>query len=287
LQTLNYFIRQGYPLEMLFWLFADSFELQRGPSPSYSLEGALRYEYNPPDSYGCPRHDPSHRCFREWIWVALLAGLNVEEKTIVTKFSAKYDSTTVARFCFNRQLGQKAENEMPPGFAQHIERKYMRFSSPPSPVCGDWDDKEAEALLTNPQTDNFKFTVSGLTFRVVPRSAYGVFEFLGNLIRIQRGDNIPPTSGQVVLWPPPLGEPGEDEVPPVLETVDGNPPLITIIPSDGDHPCFVHTWYLNSDFCVSETDVTTKRILSLLAQLIAIQTQATDLAITPLVRVVQ
>ena len=27
LQTLNYFIRQGYPREMLFWLFTNSFEL--------------------------------------------------------------------------------------------------------------------------------------------------------------------------------------------------------------------------------------------------------------------
>jgi hypothetical protein len=284
LQTLNYFIRQGYPLEMLFWVFADSFELQTGPSLSYSLSSALRYEYNPPDSYGCPRSDSSHRCFREWIWVALLAGLTVEEKTIVTKFASKLDTTPVARFCFNRQLGQKAENEMPPGFAAYIERKYMHFSRPPSPVCGNWDDKDAEALLTSPQPDNFKFTVSGLTFRVVPRSAYGVFEFLGNLIRMQR-DNITP--GNAFVWKPPVGEADEEDVPPRLMTVDDTPPLIAVVAPGGDSPCFVHTWYLNSDFCISEDDATTKRILSLLAQLIAIQTQATDLSITPLVRVIQ
>jgi hypothetical protein len=290
LTTLNYFIRQGYPLEMLFWLFADSFELQRGSKPSYALSNAYRYDYNPPDSYGCPRHDPSHRCFREWIWIALLAGLTVEEKTVVTKFTSKYDTNTVARFCFSRQLAQKAANEMPKGFAEYIAKKYMKNFTAPKPICGDWPDKEAEALLTNPQSDNFNFTVSaGLTFRVVPRSAYGVFEFLGNLIRIKRYD-IPPTNEKAFLWEPPygppFGEPDEKDVPPQLKTVDDNPPLITIT-APGDNPCFVHTWYLDSDFCVSDADTNTKRILSLLAQLIAIQTQATDLSITPLVRVIQ
>jgi hypothetical protein len=282
LQTLNYFIRQGYPLELLFWLFADSFELQKGSPPT--LSNAWRYEYNPPDSYGCPRHDPLHLCFREWIWIALLSGLTVEEKTIVTKLSSKYDTTPVARFCFNPQLGQKAANDMYPAFLAYIQRKYMHFP-PSSPVCGTWSDKEAEALLTNPQPDNFKFTVAGATFRVVPRSAYGVFEFLGKLIRIKR-DNIGPTSGKAFFWEPPRGESDENVVPPRLMTVDDTPPLITIIPP-GDSPCFVRTWYLNSDFCVSENDPTTKRTLSLLAQLIAIQTQAADLSITPLVRVIQ
>jgi hypothetical protein len=280
LQTLNYFIRQGYPLELLFWLFADSFELQSG-----SPYDALRYEYNPPDSYGCPRHDTSHRCFREWIWVALLSGLTVEEKTIVTKLSSKYDAEPVARFCFNPQLGQKAANEMGLAFAAYIQRKYMHFSGHPSPVCGDWDDKDAEALLTNPQPDNFAFSVGGAIFHVVPRSAYGVFEFLGNLIRMQR-DNIAPTPGKAYFWRSPLGEPDEAVTPPLLKTVDGEPPLIAVVPP-GDGRCFVHTWYLNSDFCVPENDTNTKLILSLLAQLIAIQTQATDLTITPLVRVIQ
>jgi hypothetical protein len=281
LQTLNYFIRQGYPLELLFWLFADSFQLQPTASP-YS---AIGYQYNPPDSYGCPRNDPAHRCFREWVWIALLTGLTVEEKTIVTKLSSKFDTTPVARFCFSPDLARKAANEMGPALAAEIQRKYMHFSSRPNPVCGTWDDKDAEALLTNPQPDTFSFNVGGAIFRLVPRSAYGVFEFLGNLLRIQR-DNIEPTPEKAFLWRPPLGEPDETVVPPLLKTIDGEPPLIAVVPSGGGD-CFVHTWYLNSDFCVPEDAATTKRIFSLLAQLIAIETQAGDLSITPIVRVIQ
>jgi hypothetical protein len=40
-------------------------------------------------------------------------------------------------------------------------------------------------------------------------------------------------------------------------------------------------------YCVPERATNTERIFSLLSQLIAIQTAATDLSITPVVRVIQ
>lgn len=282
LQTLNYFIRQGYPRELLFWLFADSFQLQ----PTASPVSAIGYHYNPPDSYGCPRSDPGHRCFREWVWIALLTGLTVEEKTIVTKLTAKFETTPVARFCFSPDLARQSVEQMGSVLAAEIKRKYMHFAVNPRPTCGTWNDKEAAALLTDPQPDTFSFSVGGATFRVVPRSAYGVFEFLGNLMKIQR-EKIPPTPGKAFFWLPPLGEPDEAVVPPVLKTVDGEPPLIVVVPANAGPECFVHSWYLNTDFCVPGAATTTKQVFSLLAQLIAIQTQAGDLSITPIVRVVQ
>ncbi len=281
LQTLNYFIRQGYSRELLFWLFADSFQLQPTASP-YS---AIGYQYDPPDTYGCPHSDPIHRCFREWVWIALLSGLTVEEKTVVTKFNSKFETTPVARFCFSPELAKQAEIEMTPAVAEPIRRKYMHFPARPSPACGTWTSDDAAKLLTEPQPDTFNFNVGGATFRVVPRSAYGVFEFLGNLMRMQR-DGLQPTPGKAFFWPPPLGEPDEAVVPPVLKTVDGEPPLITVVPNNGG-PCFVHTWYLSVDYCVPEDADITKRVFSLLAQLIAIQTAAADLSITPVVRVIQ
>jgi hypothetical protein len=76
--TLDYFIRQDYPRELLFWLFADSFQL--GP-PGFNSVG---YEYNPPVSYGCPKspENPNQLCFKEWVLIAVLSGLTVEEQTI-------------------------------------------------------------------------------------------------------------------------------------------------------------------------------------------------------------
>ena len=47
LTTLAYFIRQGYPREILFWLFTDYFEVKANGQ-------TLGYRFTPPDDYGCP-----------------------------------------------------------------------------------------------------------------------------------------------------------------------------------------------------------------------------------------
>jgi hypothetical protein len=56
LQTLDYFIRQGYSRELLFWLFTDSFEFTKNGQTA-------GFHYAPPDDYGCNALDPKHRCF--------------------------------------------------------------------------------------------------------------------------------------------------------------------------------------------------------------------------------
>ena len=73
---------------------------------------------------------------------------------------------------------------------------------------------------------------------------------------------------------------------PWLETVHEDPRLLTVVQNLGGQ-CFVHTWFIDGDYCVPEEAATTKQIFSLLAQLIAIQTAANDLSITPVVRVLQ
>ena len=75
LQTLAYFIRQGYSRELLFWLFTDSFTLELPNAPPFG------YHYSPPDDYGCSQIDPKHRCFIDWVHNAAYTGLTVEEKT--------------------------------------------------------------------------------------------------------------------------------------------------------------------------------------------------------------
>ena len=53
------------------------------------------------------------------------------------------------------------------------------------------------------------------------------------------------------------------------------------------NPFLMETWFNNETYCVPEEAHNTKRIFNLLAQLIAIQTAANDLSITPTVRVIQ
>ena len=298
LQTLAYFIRQGYSRELLFWLFTDAFtlELPNAPQP-------FGYHYSPPDDYGCSQIDPKHRCFIDWVHNAAYTGLTVEEKTEQASASSSAPKggastgsggstkgTSYARFCFNPVLAQQAASSVAPALVQEAQsnldvQRTMLFKT--SLVCGspDWKPMENKDIA---QADILPLTFSPtnstsspqISFTITPRSAYGVFVFLGTLMKMQR-EHLEPS--RYAFIPPNRSYAAE---PPVLETVHEDPALITVMQNLGGQ-CFVHTWFEDGDYCVPEQAVTTKRIFGLLAQLIAIQTAAADLSITPVVRVIQ
>jgi uncharacterized membrane protein YgcG len=290
LQTLNYFIRQGYSRELLFWLIADTVELKAGPR-------IIGMRYDPPNDYGCDRTDPRHLCFPDFIRIATAAGLTVEELTQQSVGSAggskgggssggsaggkdtsggggKGETTIFARFCFDPILGRRAQDEMGPRWDAMKKAFDVSLASP---KCGShWDPvKEAQ----QPQADTLNFNVGPYQFKVMPRSAFGIFEFLGNLMKLQRQQQ----HESVAFLPP-----GREDLtqPPLLFTVHDDQNLITVV-ENGTPDCFVHTWFYDGDYCVPEDATTTKHIFSLLAQLIAIQTAASDLSITPIVRIIQ
>src|ERR1700733_1005872 len=291
LQTLDYFIRQGYSRELLFWLLTDTVELKAGPR-------TIGMRYEPPNDYGCDRTDPRHLCFPDFIRIATAAGLTVEELTQQSVPSAggkggsgsssggkdsggggggsKSETTIFARFCFDPVLSRRAQNDMGP---QWEAMKRAFDVSLAGPKCGsNWDPvKEAQ----KPQSDTLNFNVGPYQFKITPRSAFGVFEFLGNLMKVQRQQQQQQES--VVFLPP--GREDLTELP-LLFTVHDDQNLLTVVQS-GTPACFVHTWFYDGDYCVPEDATTTKHIFSLLAQLIAIQTAASDLSITPIVRVIQ
>jgi hypothetical protein len=297
LQTLAYFIRQGYSRELLFWLFTDSFTLELPNAPPFG------YHYSPPEDYGCSQIDPKHRCFIDWVHNAAYTGLTVEEKTEQASSSSSppkggagsgsggsTKGTSYARFCFNPVLAQQAASSVAPGLVQVAQgnldvQRSVLFKS--NLTCGspDWrptENKDIAQADILPLTFSPTGSESGpkISFTITPRSAYGVFVFLGTLMKMQR-EHLEPT--RYAFIPP--NRPYAAE-PPVLETVHEDPALITVMQNLGGQ-CFVHTWFEDGDYCVPEQAATTKRIFGLLAQLIAIQTAAADLSITPVVRVIQ
>jgi hypothetical protein len=153
----------------------------------------------------------------------------------------------------------------------------------PDQLCGNWSNQAAEKQITEPQEDTFKISMGPYTFRIVPRSAYGVFEFLGNMLKEQERNAEPNPEAYIVQ--PRAGLPPVTDLPPIL--ISGHDePLITVL-RDGTANCFAHTWFYDGDYCVPQEATNTKRIFSLLSQLIAIETTATDLSITPVVRIIQ
>jgi hypothetical protein len=300
LQTLAYFIRQGYSRELLFWLFTDGFTLELPNAPQ-----AFGYHYSPPDDYGCSQIDPKHRCFIDWVHNAAYTGLTVEEKTEQASASSSAPKggasgdrssggspkgTSYARFCFNPVLAQQAASSVAPALVQEAQsnlevQRTVLFKSPLTCGSPDWkptENKDVAQADILPLTFSPTNSPSGpqISFTITPRSAYGVFVFLGTLMRMQR-EHLGPT--RYAYIPPNRSYAAE---PPVLETVHDDPQLMTVLQNLGGQ-CFVHTWFEDGDYCVPEEAATTKRIFSLLAQLIAIQTAASDLSITPVVRILQ
>jgi hypothetical protein len=304
LTTLDYFIRQGYPRELLFWLFTDYFEVKTNGQ-------ILGFHYTPPDDYGCPPQDRGHRCFIDWVRLATLSGLTVEQKTLQKSSSggqkgggsdaaggaSKPSTTAFSRFCFSAVLAQQAHDAMPLALIQATNAKLgSEASISPAQRCGSptWNPL---STMNQPQPDVFIFQVGSVTFKIVPRSAYGVFEFLGNLMKMQR--RIAEADPSLPEPAPQLIPPDRDDVrelPPALKSVHDDANLVTVIRNGGDGGnggsggppgCFSHTWFYDGDYCVPQYAATTKRIFGLLAQLIAIQTAAGDLSITPIVRVIQ
>lgn len=303
LEVADYFIRQDYSRELLFWLFVDSVEVDvPGRQPIGS-------SFNPPNDYGCnrPAIDQKQRCFSDFVLLAIGLGLTVEEKTVQSSDSSgggrntnsqsdkspggtgaakSQTTTTYAELCFNQVLARQAQAEMQ-NSGKNWKQFLTKFSDfpmiPPSPLCGgNWESNPT--ISKTPQPDYFPFQVGGINFRIKPRSAYGVFKFLGRLIRDQqqRTDSSPPAVTAYL----PLGRTDEQEQP-KLWTVGANQNLMEIISGTPNVRCFVHTWFDDGDYCIPDQAETTKTIVSLLAQLIAIQTSATDLSITPLVRIAQ
>ena len=273
LYVLAFFIRQGYSRELLFWLFMDSVEVTVG-------NRTIGFQFNPPYDYGCPERDPRRRCFREWIELATLTGLSVDEHT--QKGEGGKGGSTVSRFCFDAILarrGQAAMEQASPGRLKELMAKYVDPGALEalSPKCGSpWPKLNPEEAAT----DTLKFHVGPLQFALLPRSAYGIYQFLGRILR---------QSGTGALDDAQIPDYiRRDELRPELSSVVEDHKLLNVVLNNSSGGCFAETRFIDGYYCVPEEgSANTKRIFSLLAQLLALQTSAADLAITPTVHTVQ
>ena len=273
LYILNFFIRQGYSRELLFWLFMDSVEVTVG-------RNTIGFQFNPPYDYGCPQQDLRKRCFREWTELATVTGLSVDQHT---EKGENGKIASYSRFCFDDVLGrrgQAAMNQASPGRLQYIMAKYVDPGTLQalSPKCGSPWPKETDTQAT---TDTLKFHVGQLQFEILPRSAYAIYQFLGKLLRQQNG-GLEFDESQIPEYI------RKEDIRPELSTVKEDKQLLNVVLNQSTSECFAETRFIDGYYCVPEEgSANTKRIFGLLAQLLALQTSASDLAITPTVHTVQ
>lgn len=251
LPTLTYFIQQGYSRELLFRLFTDSVRMQIG---------AQHIEFRNEPGAPCYKLRGVSFCFDDVLHNAIGAGLTAE-----TKLGAGSNGKIIfGRFCFDPILAQRAFMRYPRWFFA----KMLARPTQHRPLCGKgtWHPQ-----TLNGTTDTLTFDLphsrfGHIHFRIITRSTFGIYQYLGRV----------------------LAEGKEREV--TVEREGGEPHeirellAVTSAPSDG---CFVKTTYRGSFYCVPNRATYTKRIFSLLAQLIALKTHTSDLAVLPTVRVAQ
>jgi hypothetical protein len=105
-----------------------------------------------------------------------------------------------------------------------------------------------------------------VTYEIVPRSTYGIYQFLGRILRLHR-ENALLVRGSL------------------YSTEDRR---ILGVERNSTGGCLVDINFEDEYYCVPfHGGENTKRIMGLLAQLIALNTSTLDLAITPTVRALQ
>ena len=246
LPTVNFFIRQGYSRELLFWLFAESVR-------ETALGQTIEFLNDPNPGLSCQTTRGIERCFSDMVDVAIASGLTIETRRIKERI--------VARFCFDHVLADRAMKEYGPEIGRFLLSNVHR----PRCKIDPWPTNRLE-------TDTLEFTFAGtpygtVYYEIIPRSGFGIYQFLGRILASGqqgtlrlRGTHYPPAEDRRIL----------------------------AVERAGAGGCLVDVSFEDEYYCVPLHGAqNTKRIMGLLAQLIAINTNTKDLAITPTVRAVQ
>src|SRR5258708_31219120 len=160
--------------------------------------------------------------------IAVITGLTVEATTVSGGGGGKdgggggKGKTEYSRFCFDPVLAARGMKAMNPERLQVLLSTYVDRGYKRSPTCGsEWNPGKAEA-----QADTLQFQVGPLTFKIVTRSTYSIYQFLGKLLRQAREASEPaaapgaaPNEGADPRGDSRPNLPRADEMVPVLTTI--------------------------------------------------------------------
>ena len=247
LPIVNFFIRQGYSRELLFWLFADSVrETAQGHTVEFlnDLDPVL----------ACQVTHGQRRCFSDMVDIALASGLTIEEKVV-----EKPSAALIARFCFDQVLADRAKKEYSPDISKFLVASVHR------PRC------KIDPWLQRPERDTLEFTFEGsplgtIKYEIVPRSGFGIYQYLGHVLALQQEQTFR-MRGRLF--------PVEDTRILAVER-SGMRDCLVDVNFEDEYYCVPLRGAEN-----------TKRIMGLLTQLVALNTRTQDLAITPAFRAIQ
>jgi hypothetical protein len=247
--TLAFFAQQGIARELLFYLFTDKIIESKG--------GVVRQFRNDP-------LDPNFQQFQYYVALAMKYGLSSEQepgaKAAPAKPKKSGDNTT------------SDTNPPPPTWRLCFDRNNWEAGAPAAgnaPMCGGKEKLADDRMVT------FLDKKGALVkLQVLPRSTFAIFQFLGHIVAAEVAAE---QTGHIKL-----------------QSVDaiGHAPLaddeLFDVEAGSKGGCFLDVNYSGRDYCVPEDGArNTKRILGLLAQLIALSTSLSGIPITQQVQLVR
>lgn len=263
LAELSVLLKQGIPRDLLYSLALDSIE--------FTDKGGVRRAYKNDPS------DPTYEEFRAAILVLIAFGFSIETRLDENAAFDSNDKTTAkfvtrGRFCFDQA---NADFEL-----RRLVRTGTRWK------CNDaWSRMPPQKPSNEDVAIDVYFpsevrTVVNVIFRM--RSIYGVFNFLGRLIAEDRlHEARVATDSDAKQIARTFYSPRGDK--PLAK--EKGLPLLNITGAQLG-PCFSSVSINGVFYCVPhDGGENTKRIFSVLSQLLALKTSAVDLPNTPTVRV--
>ena len=245
-ETLAFFIEQGIANETLFYLFTEKVVEDKG--------GVINQYMNDP-------LDPNFDKFQHYVALAMAYGLTAEpepgskpHKPEKSDKSNHGDSSStdnaapqVWRLCFDRSAWAPGTK-----FADN------------HPMCG------SREKTKDPREVSFRDGTGKLVkARVFSRSTFSIFQYLGRIVAAGGAGAIKLQTPQAVGTPP-----LQDDTLFAVNTAGGG------VPPGAGGDCFLSVAYGGKGYCVPDSALNTKRILGLLAQLLALNTSVQDIGIT-------
>ncbi len=249
-RTLALFIQQGVAREVLFYLFTDRIIGERSGQKFELRNDPL---------------DPHYQAFVNYVRLAISYGLSSERVDVPSDKRARAADDSAS------PDSKDSRNAPPPErWRLCFDKAYWDHTQPwadDQPVCGSDHFGVDDRVISFIGKDHAR-----VTFHVLPRSAFAIFQYLGRVVAAGEKGKIQLTSPDAID-----NGPMRDDL---LFDVE------TGAAAGGD--CFLSVSYEGQSYCVPRDGAAnTKRILGLLVQLIALNTAIEDVPVTPTVRVVQ
>jgi hypothetical protein len=272
-ETLHAFVGQGIARELLFYLFTEKLIEKRAGAVHQFLNDPLDQDYT--------------KEFQEYVNLAIQSGISAEEdprdvdriqkekrENLAKKFDVTVDVSTATQ-----NGGQSAEEQKPKWrlcFDLTLSSGIYAKRNGRAPMCGSHDEPvDPQGRSLDRQTVTFPSPKGGtVVLQVQPRSTFAIFQFLGRLVAESRRGN-PPIALQSIEATD-SGGPFEDQD-------------LFVLTSGSPNGCFLELNYDGQNYCVPNQGsgaINTKRILGLLAQLLALNTSVNEIPTTPQVQVV-